>query len=80
MRALIIPLFVAAIAWAQDPRAGQTKVNTKVFINARRNTGLFITERKFCNPTKENSRLPAEELVRLRNRASRNGNATSRKM
>src|SRR4029453_10160212 len=43
----------------------ETKVNTKVLRRARWKTGLVTTFRKFCSPTKENSRLPAEELVRL---------------
>ena len=58
----------------------ETRVKTKVFQRARRKTGLATTARKFCNPTNENWRLPADELVRLRNTASRNGIATSRKM
>ncbi len=61
-------------------RACETNVKTKVFHRARRNTGLDTTARKFCRPTKEKSRLPAEELVRLRKTASTNGIATSRKM
>jgi hypothetical protein len=55
-------------------------VKTNVFRSARRKTGLDRTLRKFCRPTNEKSRLPADELVRLRNTASRNGIATRRKM
>jgi hypothetical protein len=58
----------------------ETKVNTKVLRRARWKTGLVTTFRKFCSPTKENSRLPAEELVRLRKSARRKGKATSRKI
>src|SRR5689334_25337784 len=61
-------------------RNWETKVKTKVFRSARWNTGLPSTERKFCSPTNENWRLPAEELVRLRKTASRKGRPTSRKM
>jgi len=55
-------------------------VNTKVLRSARWKTGLAMTFLKFVRPTNENCRLPAEELVRLRNSASRNGTATSRVM
>ena len=61
------------VSWAYHP-------TTRNIPNLIRNTGLAVTFLKFCSPTKENSRLPAEELVRLRNRASRNGTATSRVM
>ncbi len=58
----------------------ETNVKTNVFQSARRNTGFATTFLKFCSPTKEKSRLPAEELVRLRKSASTKGSATSRKM
>src|SRR5215472_2257672 len=54
-------------------RTCETKVNTKVFQSARRNTGFLTTLAKFWRPTKEKSRLPAEELVRLRKRARTKG-------
>ena len=61
-------------------RSWDTKVNRKVFRRASRKTALLNTLAKFWRPTKEKSRLPAEELVRLRKRASRKGTATRRPM
>ena len=58
----------------------ETNVKMKVFLSARRKTGLVATFLKFWSPTKEKSRLPADELVRLRKSASRKGRATSRMM
>jgi hypothetical protein len=58
----------------------ETNVNTNVFRRARWKTALPSTFRKFCRPTNENCRLPADELVRLRNTASRNGRPTSSAM
>ena len=58
----------------------ETKVNTNVFQRARRKTALATTFSKFCSPTNENSRLPADELVRLSTSASRKGMATSSAM
>jgi hypothetical protein len=57
-----------------------TSVNTNVLRSERWNTGLASTFLKFWRPTKENWRLPAEELVRLRKTARRNGSATSSAM
>src|SRR3989442_5153076 len=47
----------------------ETKVNTNVLRRARRKTGLAMTFSKFRRPTNENSRLPADELVELRDSA-----------
>src|SRR5437870_1874226 len=71
-RARMLPRIITA-SW-------DTSVKTKVLRRARWNTGLATTFLKFERPTKENSRLPAEELVRLKNTASKNGSATSKRM
>src|SRR5262249_38250809 len=57
-----------------------TNVKMNEFLRDRWNTGFRTTLGKFWSPTNENSRLPADELVRLRNTASRKGSPTSAAM
>src|SRR5215469_4822146 len=43
-----------------------TKVKRKVLVSERRNVPLLSTLRKLARPTKDTSRLPADEFVKLR--------------
>ena len=71
-RARILPITMTASC--------ETKVKMKVLRRARRKTVFVTTLWKFCSPTNETSRLPAEELVTLSPRARRKGTPTRRRI
>src|SRR5581483_7363828 len=64
-RARTLPSTITAV-W-------EMTVKRNVFFSERWKTGLATTARKFRSPTKEMSRLPADELLTLSTSARRNG-------